>query len=94
MINWDGILVNFDILFQAIDKLKSVYNHVNDIDLYIGGLLETPVYDSSVGPTFTHILAESFYRWKFSDRLFYEFPEAGFSSGSYLNQGETPVFPL
>lgn len=58
-----------------------MYNNVEDIDLYVGGLLERALFDSSVGPTFTHIFAESFARWKFGDRLFYEFPEAGFSQG-------------
>mgnify|MGYP001001544260 CR=1 FL=1 len=71
--------------FQAIYKLKSVYPSVEDIDLFVGGLLEKPIFDMPYGPVFTQIMAESFYRWKFGDRLYYEFKDAGFSLGQYLH---------
>ena len=69
--------------FQDIPKLKRLYSSINDVDLYVGGLLETPIKGSMLGPTFTCIIGENFYRWKFSDRFFYEFPTAKFNLGLY-----------
>ena len=43
---------------EHIDKLKSVYNHVDDIDLYIAGLMETPASGSLLGPTFSCIITD------------------------------------
>lgn len=67
--------------FQDIKVLESLYKSVDDIDYYIGGLLEKPLPDGTVGQSFACVQAESFYRWKFGDRLFYEFPQAKFTSG-------------
>lgn len=53
-------------------KLEEIYGEVDDIELYIGGILETPVNDALVGPTFQCLIAEGFYRYKYGDRFFYE----------------------
>jgi peroxidase len=52
--------------------LSQVYSSVNDIDLYVGGLLELAVNGGNVGPTFSCIIAENFAQLKKSDRFFYE----------------------
>lgn len=52
--------------------MKQVYASPDDIDLWIGGLLETPEDGSIVGYTFREIIADQFSRLKRGDRYFYE----------------------
>lgn len=53
-------------------KLSEVYRHPDDIDLFVGGLLESADADGIVGPTFREIIADQFSRLKRGDRYFYE----------------------
>lgn len=63
-------------------KLSQVYATVDDIDLYVGGLLELyripqpgrpkNQQDTAIGPTLTCLIAENFAAIKNSDRYFYE----------------------
>ena len=53
---------------EQINKLASVYKHVDDIDLYIAGLMETPVSGSLLGPTFSCIIADQVSHQKFQDK--------------------------
>ena len=46
--------------------------HVNDIDLFFGGLSESPVSDGVVGTTFACLLAHQFRDLKRGDRFYYE----------------------
>lgn len=55
-----------------ITQLKHIYRSVDDVDLFVGGILETPVYDSLVGPTFLCIIGDQFARLKKADRFFYD----------------------
>ena len=43
---------------DQISLLISVYSDVEDIDLYIGGLMERPVPGGRLGPTFSCIIAD------------------------------------
>jgi len=53
--------------------LNSVYNSVDDIDLFVGGLSEMNQQDDGLlGPTFSCIIAENFLKVKYEDRYFYE----------------------
>ena len=47
-----------------VTKLKEVYRDVDDVDLFVGGILERPVSDSplNVGPTFICIIGDTFAR--------------------------------
>jgi len=53
-------------------NLISLYGSVNKIDPWIGGLAEDHVPGSSVGPTFTRILADQFERIRDGDINWYE----------------------
>ncbi|KAF5295133.1 hypothetical protein FQA39_LY13284 [Lamprigera yunnana] len=54
------------------DTLKNVYATVDDIDLWVGGLLEPKYEDSVLGLTFRDIIAEQFSRLKKGDKYFFE----------------------
>ena len=45
--------------------------HVNDVDLFVGGLAEAPVGASQMGSTFTWIFQEQLDRLQEGDRLYY-----------------------
>jgi hypothetical protein len=53
-------------------KYISWFRHVDDIDLYIGGISERSVSDGIVGPTFACIISHQFYDLRRGDRFFYE----------------------
>jgi len=57
---------------STIEKLKSVYRSVDDIDLYVGGFLEAAHGDSILGPVFKCIIGDQFARLKKGDRFFYD----------------------
>jgi peroxidase len=64
--------------------MKSVYESVEDIDLFIGGVTEYPMPDAVLGPTFANIFAHQFSNLRRTDRYFYNFfvdGRWGFSSG-------------
>uniref|UniRef100_A0A0P5PEE0 Chorion peroxidase n=1 Tax=Daphnia magna TaxID=35525 RepID=A0A0P5PEE0_9CRUS len=55
-----------------IQRFKEVYNSVDDIDLFVGGVSEAKAEGSYVGPTFQCILADQFLKLKRGDRHFYD----------------------
>ncbi|XP_061183345.1 peroxidase-like protein [Saccostrea echinata] len=63
-------------------KLRAVYRHPDDIDLFSGGLSERRLRGALIGPTFACILAYQFQQLKVGDRYWYENPHPiyGFSS--------------
>lgn len=56
---------------QRIAALRQVYESVDDIDLFVGGMLESGVHGSVLGPTFQSIVGEQFFRTRVGDRFFY-----------------------
>ena len=64
---------NFHELGPVIsERLEQVYKYPRDIDLFVGGLLESSEDDAIVGPTFRDIIADQFSRLRRGDRYFYE----------------------
>uniref|UniRef100_A0A6P4E4C0 LOW QUALITY PROTEIN: chorion peroxidase-like n=1 Tax=Drosophila rhopaloa TaxID=1041015 RepID=A0A6P4E4C0_DRORH len=57
-------------------KLSRVYRSPDDIDLWVGGLLEKAVEGGVVGGTFAEIIADQFARFKQGDRYYYEYDNA------------------
>jgi hypothetical protein len=62
-----GGTINYD----GIQKLKSLYNHVDDVDLFVGLNLEDRVSGGLVGPTAACIIARQFITLRDGDRFFY-----------------------
>ena len=61
------------------EKLKEVYETVDDIDLYVGGVGETSVRGGVVGPTFACLIADQVQQqqkknWRQNSNLFFAVP--------------------
>ena len=70
--DFDGLLADGYLSNNDIRKLRSVYDDVEDIDLFVAGVLEKTHSDSLVGPTFKCIIGDQFIRFKRGDRFWYE----------------------
>ncbi|XP_076448434.1 chorion peroxidase-like [Babylonia areolata] len=55
-----------------LSLLEGFYASVEDVDLFVGGLLENRTRGGILGPTFRCIIATQFFRLKFGDRFFFE----------------------
>lgn len=66
---------------DTLHRFRSTYEHVDDIDLFSGGLAERPVRGGIVGPVFACIIAQQFLNLRKGDRFWYETSDrnAGFT---------------
>ena len=74
--SWDQLSLETIQGPNVIKKLRDLYGHPGNIDLWVGGLLETPVHGARVGPTIQCILINQFKRLRDGDRFWYENPSA------------------
>ncbi|EDW17736.2 peroxidasin [Drosophila mojavensis] len=65
-----GEITNADIR----KKLAELYGHPDNIDVWLGGILEDQVEGGKVGPLFQCLLVEQFRRLRDGDRFYYENP--------------------
>ena len=59
------------------NKLKEVYNDIDNVDLYVGGLAEDHIEGGSLGELFSTIIAKQFESIRDGDRFWYENVENG-----------------
>lgn len=59
---------------EVREKLREIYGHVNNIDIWVGGILEDQVKGGRVGPLFRCLLVEQFRHLRDGDRFWYENP--------------------
>jgi len=55
-----------------VGRLQQAYGDVDSVDLWVGGLAETPLPDAAVGETFYTILLDQFMRLRDGDRYYWE----------------------
>ncbi|XP_015594667.1 peroxidasin [Cephus cinctus] len=57
-------------------KLRELYGHPGNIDVWVGGILEDQLPNAKVGPLFRCLLVEQFKRMRDGDRFWYENPSS------------------
>ena len=57
---------------DVVDALESIYDSVDDIDVFVGGLAEDHVPDAVVGELFHAVLVDQFTRLRDGDSFWYE----------------------
>ena len=68
---------NFNVFKNTISKtkrveLEKIYKSVHHVDLYVGGILETPKKKEALGPTFACLLRKQFLSSRDGDRFYFE----------------------
>jgi len=59
--------------------MRQIFGHVDDVDLYIGGVSEKPADGAILGPTFLCLIGDQMSRLRRGDRFFFEEASAAFT---------------
>jgi peroxidase len=70
---------------QVVQEISRIYNSIDDVDLFIGGVSERIVDGALLGPTFLCLIGDQFARLRRGDRLFYEEATAKFTQRKLHN---------
>ena len=70
----DVVYQNYQYFLQLVPRLQQLYGSIENLDLYIGGLLERKDSDAILGPTFKCLVGDQFRRIRLGDRFWYEEP--------------------
>ncbi|CAK9296965.1 unnamed protein product [Gordionus sp. m RMFG-2023] len=57
---------------DVVERMRALYNDVDDVDLFPGGISEYHADGAEIGPTFACLLGDQFFRLRFGDRFWYE----------------------
>jgi len=57
---------------KIVERLKMVYKDVDDVDLFIGGISESPLPGAILGQTFQCLVGDQFKRLQQGDRYYYD----------------------
>lgn len=68
---------------KTVRGMQRVYRHIDDVDLYIGGVSERPAEGSILGPTFLCLIGDQMARLRRGDRLYFEEATAAFTPRKY-----------
>ncbi|KAK7071018.1 hypothetical protein SK128_013626 [Halocaridina rubra] len=72
---------------QIANNLARIYRHVDDIDFFVGGIVERPVSGGVLGWTFLCVVGDQFARLKKGDRYFYDLGgQPGSFTGAQLQE--------
>ena len=66
-------------------KFADLYNHVDDVDLFVGAVREIPLPGDIAGPVFTCLNAQQFHRARFGDRFWHQERANGFTLRKFLD---------
>lgn len=57
---------------DSLRRMQEIYKAPENVDVYTGGLSEPPLDGGILGPLFTCLIGEQFYRLKFGDSFWFE----------------------
>ncbi|RZF43124.1 hypothetical protein LSTR_LSTR001302 [Laodelphax striatellus] len=68
--SWEDLTKYMDV--QSVQRLRSIYGSVDEIDLFSGAVAEKPKSGAILGPTFVCLVGDQFARLRRGDSFFYE----------------------